>query len=169
MKSLNLNLAATLLLLSSLGTGFAQQEKLPVDAQGFARQVAISNLFELKAAELARQRGRGKQVLDFAERMRADHARAGKELAEAARKDGVQLADTLDKESEEKLAALSALQGGDFDPAYLSSQVTAHESAVELFRNYAEHGQAGALKAFAEATYPTLRTHLIQVQSLTGP
>jgi predicted outer membrane protein len=157
------------LLLLSSGAGFAQQEKLPVEAEGFARQAAISNLFELKAAELARQRGKGKQVLDFAERMRADHSRAGKELAEAARKDGAKLTDALDKESEEKLAALGALQGGDFDPAYLSSQVTAHESAVELFGNYAEHGQAGALKAFAEATYPTLRTHLIKVQSLTGP
>ncbi|WEX73873.1 DUF4142 domain-containing protein [Sinorhizobium numidicum] len=169
MKSANFSLAVAVISLDLWQPALAQQSMTPVEPQEFARQAAMSNLFELKAADLARQRGKAEQVLEFADRMKTDHSRAGKDLAEAARKEGVELANTLDKAGEEKLTALNALKGGEFDPAYLSSQVTAHETAVELFGYYAEHGQAGALKAFAEATYPTLRMHLIQVQSLTSP
>lgn len=166
MRAISATLAVILLCLAPLQAASAQGE--PLRRQEFARKMSMSNLFEMKAAELARQRGKGREVLEFAERMLADHARAGKELAEAAEKDGVELSESLDKAGEEKLAALRALSGAAFDPAYLSSQVTAHEDALELLRNYAGEGEAGALKAFAEATYPTVRTHLIQVQSMTS-
>lgn len=166
MRAISATLAVILLCLAPLQAASAQGE--PLRRQEFARKMSMSNLFEMKAAELARQRGKGREVLEFAERMLADHARAGKELAEAAEKDGVELSESLDKAGEEKLAALRALSGAAFDPAYLSSQVTAHEDALELLRSYAGEGEAGALKAFAEATYPTVRTHLIQVQSMTS-
>ncbi len=166
MRAINAVLAAILLCLAPLQAASAQGE--PSRRQEFARKMSMSNLFEMKAAALARQRAKGRAVLDFAERMLTDHTRAGKELAEAAEKDGVELSESPDKAGEEKLAALGALSGAAFDPAYLSSQVTAHEDALELLRNYAGEGEAGALKAFAEATYPTVRTHLIQVQSMTS-
>ncbi|MDW9807776.1 DUF4142 domain-containing protein [Sinorhizobium meliloti] len=166
MRAINVTLAAIVLCLAPLQAGSAHGE--PSQPQEFARKMSMSNLFEMKAAELARQRGKAREVLEFAERMLADHARAGKELTEAARKDGVELSQSLDKAEEEKLAALRALSGAAFDPAYLSSQVTAHEDALELLKNYAEQGEAGALKVFAESTYPTVRTHLLQVQSMTS-
>ncbi|PLU58297.1 DUF4142 domain-containing protein [Sinorhizobium medicae] len=167
MRTVNITLAAIMLCFVSIQAVSAQTK--PTEPQEFARKMSMSNLFELKSAELARQRGEGRQVLEFAERMLADHARAGKELAEAARKDGVELSQSLDKAGQERLAALQALNGATFDPAYLSSQVTAHEDALELLKTYAERGEAGALKAFAESAYPTVRTHLLQVQSITSP
>ncbi|YCI05022.1 DUF4142 domain-containing protein [Ensifer sp. D2-11] len=166
MRAINATLAAIVLCLAPLLGVPARGE--PLQPQEFARKMSMSNLFEMEAAELARQRGKGREVLEFAERMLADHARAGKELAEAAGKDGVELSQSLDKAGEEKLAALRALSGAAFDPAYLSSEVTAHEDALELLKKYAEEGDAGALKAFAESTYPTVRTHLLQVQSMTS-
>ncbi|WP_322886269.1 DUF4142 domain-containing protein (plasmid) [Sinorhizobium medicae] len=123
MRTVNITLAAIMLCFVSIQAVSAQTK--PTEPQEFARKMSMSNLFELKSAELARQRGEGRQVLEFAERMLADHARAGKELAEAARKDGVELSQSLDK--------------------------------------------AGALKTFAESAYPTVRTHLLQVQSITSP
>ncbi|WP_027998092.1 DUF4142 domain-containing protein [Sinorhizobium arboris] len=166
MRTINATLAAIVLCLAPLQAVSAQGE--PSQPREFAQKMSMSNLFELKAAELARQRAKGREVLEFAERMLADHARAAKELAEAARKDGVEPSQSLDKAGEERLAALRALSGAEFDPAYLSSQVTAHEDALELLKAYSEQGEAGALKAFAAATYPTVRTHLIQVQSMTS-
>ncbi len=138
MRTLNATLAAIVLCLAPFLAVSARGE--PLQPQEFARRMSMSNLFEMEAAKLARQRGKGREVLEFAERMLADHARAGKELTEAARKDGVEFSQSLDKAGEEKLAALRALSGAAFDPAYLSSQVTAHEDALELLKNYAEQG-----------------------------
>ncbi|WP_438753700.1 DUF4142 domain-containing protein [Pararhizobium sp. O133] len=55
----------------------------------------------------------------------------------------------------------------DFDQAYLSTQITAHEDAVALFDAFAKSGNAGALKTFAQRTLGTLRMHNVRVHDMT--
>lgn len=163
--------AISLVVLAALlvPAGAAGQQQPAPSPQEFAAQAAIGNRFEIEAARLALKKGVNKQVKTFAEEMLRDHGKAGAALQKAASDQGITLPDALDKPHADKLKALEESVGGQFDPAYTSSQVSAHEEAVALFERYAKDGEKGALRNFAERTFPTLRMHLIRIQSVTGP
>lgn len=146
------------------GPASAQQSPSPED---FARQAAISNAFELQAAELVVKRGKDPRAIDFAKDMLRDHGKASAELMEAAKADGISLPNGLDDRRKKQLEALQAATEKDFDQAYLSTQMTAHEDAVTLFDAFAKSGNAGALKTFAQRTIGTLRMHTVRVHDLT--
>ncbi|WP_210187158.1 DUF4142 domain-containing protein [Pararhizobium arenae] len=142
----------------------AQQSPSPQD---FAREAAISNAFELQAAELAVEQGKDANAIAFAQDMLRDHGRASADLEEAAKTDGISIPTELDERRKKQLDALRTARDADFDQAYLSTQMTAHEEAVALFDVFAKSGNAGALKTFAQRTIGTLRMHNIRVHDLT--
>ena len=147
------------------GACFAQGD-VPAP-QAFAQKAALSNIFEIEAAKLALERGKDPSAKMFAADMIADHQQAGIALANAAGQEHVQLPAALDAEHSQKLEALKSSSDKDFDQAYLSTQVTAHEEAVSLFADYAKSSPSGALKSFAEKTLGTLRTHNVRIHGLT--
>lgn len=160
---------APIMLTAMLAGAGASADKAAPSPEDFAAKAAISNRFEIEAARLALQKGVNAEVKAFAEEMLRDHEKAGAALEKAAAGQGVTLPDALDAPHADKLKALQESVGGQFDPAYTSSQVSAHEEAVALFERYAKDGEKGTLRNFAESTFPTLRMHLIRIQSITGP
>lgn len=144
----------------------------PLNDQEFVERVAASNRFEIASSELARDRAKDPRVVAFAEHMIEDHAKAGKEFAAARTEADVDssmtTASTQDEPEavREHLEALEALNGAEFDEAYVDLQIRAHEDAVELFRAYSLTGSDDDLRAFAEETLPTLEEHLAEVQQL---
>ncbi|MDR9775973.1 DUF4142 domain-containing protein [Rhizobium hidalgonense] len=137
-------------------------------ATDFATRAATANMFELKAAEIEVAKGAAEDAKQFATDMLKDHGRAGPTLADAARKDGVELPSALDDEHQKKLDALQQSNRENFDQAYLSTQVTAHEEAVALFTDYSQNGPDGALKRASQKILPDLRMHLTRIQGLTS-
>lgn len=136
-------------------------------SQDFAEKAAVSNTFEIEAAKLVLDRGKDPAAKTFAADMISDHEQAGIALANAAGEEHVQLPAGLDDEHREKLEALKSSSDQDFDQAYLSTQISAHEEAVSLFEHYAKNSSGGPLKSFAEKTLGTLRTHTIRIHGLT--
>jgi putative membrane protein len=133
--------------------------------QGFAEKAAQSDKFEMEAAKLVLEKGKSDEIKAFANDMVKDHGHSTHNLKEAAAKDGVTLPPDLSPELREKLESLKPLSGPQLDAAYVSTQVSVHTEAVELFDKYSKDGEGGALKSFAMATYPTIRMHLIRVRS----
>lgn len=131
----------------------------------FAARAAASNQFEIRSAELALRRSQQTFVRELAGRLLADHQRAQSELEAAARSQSVPLQVTLDASQTEKLEALAGASEAEFDNAFLSAQMVAHQSAMELFALYAEKGAQGPLKAHAQAQYPTLHMHYLKAHS----
>jgi putative membrane protein len=135
--------------------------------QMFAKEASISNTFELRAAELAVKRAKDPRVVSFAKDMLSDHRRASGDLVEAAKTDGIPVSAELDERRKKQLDALLSATDADFDQAYFSTQVIAHEEAVALFDAFGKSGNAGALKTFAQKTIGTLRMHDVRVHDLT--
>jgi len=138
-------------------------------AQEFVTKVAISDMMEIQAAELALARQPDADTKPFAERMVKDHQETSKELKAlvATGKVKVTLPAALDTEHQKKLDELKAKAGKDFDRAYDQMQVQAHEEAVMLFEAYATGGDNADLKAWAAKTLPHLKEHLAMAKKLS--
>lgn len=162
MKTIATFLAATVATLT-LTTISALGEEMP--AQTFAEKAAQSDMFEMEAAKLVLEKGTSDEVKAFAGDMVKDHGKSTHGLHEAASKDGVKLPANMGSDLTKKLEALKPLTGPALDAAYVSTQVSVHTDAVELFETYSKDGQAGALKAFAQQTHPTIRMHLVRVRN----
>jgi putative membrane protein len=152
----------SLVALASMPAGAQQDAK-----QVFVQKATFSNLFEIEAAKLTIERGKDDSAKQFARDMVMDHTKAQADLASAAAKENIRLPTGLDDEGSKKLAALKSAPDSDFDQAYLSTQVAAHEEAVSLFAAFAKNGPDGPIKNFAASTIGTLRTHTIKAHGLT--
>ncbi|WP_185811091.1 DUF4142 domain-containing protein [Rhizobium sp. AQ_MP] len=135
----------------------------------FVKQAAASNEFEILSAEIALKRSQDSQVKDFAQSMLDDHRRAQEQLIEAAKADSIAMTMELSMEQKQTLAALEQADESQFDSAYMSAQVKAHDQAIRLLGAYGDHGAAGSLKAYAVANYPLVRTHKVRAHSQTTP
>ncbi|EPE96614.1 DUF4142 domain-containing protein [Rhizobium grahamii] len=136
--------------------------------QDFAEQASMSNMFEIEAAKIEIANGRATDAKQFAQDMLRDHGKAASPLADAAKKDGVTVSQSLDAEHLEKLDALRKSDAANLDQAYLSTQITAHQQAYELFEAYSKDGPDGQLKNTAAKMLPDLHMHLTRVQGMAN-
>jgi putative membrane protein len=138
--------------------------------QEFAYKAAKSDAFEIAAARLALDHAASAKVKAFARDMIAAHtASTAKIKAAAGRATAAITPDpTLTASQNDTLADLGKLSGADFDRAYLANQVDAHEDALALMRDYAEHGDVAPLKAAAGEIAPIVQKHLDKARTLKG-
>jgi putative membrane protein len=136
-------------------------------AAQFVPMATSSNTFEIESSRLALRRSRDPEVRRFAQQMIRDHNMAGRRMMTAARRSGMTApAPMLNAKHEGMLATVNSAQ--DFDTAYVTAQLAAHQEAVALFSSYASNGDNAQLVEFAKMTLPTLQMHLEHVQDLSG-
>lgn len=133
----------------------------------FVRQVAISDMFEVQSSMLAKQKGDA-ETKSFAEHMISAHGKTTSQLKTLITEKGVKvdLPHALDNAHQGKLDGLKELSAGDFDKTYKDDQVKAHKNAIDLFERYVKGGENDALKSWASATLPDLRSHLDMAEKL---
>jgi putative membrane protein len=134
---------------------------------GFAAKAAQANLFELQASDLALKRSQDGDVKQVARLILADHQKADRDLAAAAKMSQLPLPDRLDAAHQARLDALKAQKDEKFDKAWLNAEADAHAEAIALFGDYSANGTDGALKTFATANLPTLKAHQQRVHDFT--
>lgn len=155
-------------LMMTLSTLPAVSQAAELQPQSFAEKAAISDMFEIEAAKIEIQNGKSDKIKAFAEEMVKDHGGSTHNLMGAAAKEGIDLPKALDSKHQEKLDALKPLSGVQLDAAYASTQISVHTEAVALFDAYSKDGKGGPLKAFAQQTYPIIRTHLVRIKGLNS-
>jgi len=110
----------------------------------------------------------------------AREAATGKDSNAKKQKKGQQHADSemTDHESQQvqliteadvssALKQLYSLEGAAFDAAYIQMMVTDHKNAIALFKQGAQSSDP-EIKAFARKQLPALRSHLQQIQNISG-
>jgi putative membrane protein len=63
-------------------------------------------------------------------------------------------------------AKLEILSGDTFDKSYIKGMIKDHEEDITVFKKEAASGQDPDAKAYAAATLPTLRAHLMKIKSI---
>lgn len=70
--------------------------------------------------------------------------------------------------ADEEYNRLQALQGAEFDRAFVRQMITDHNDAIALFTRASRDIEDSELKAFASDTLPTLQSHLSEAERLAG-
>jgi putative membrane protein len=126
--------AAAAALALSCAVATAEDAK-PNDAQ-IAHIAYTADQIDIKAAELALQKSKNKDVRDFAEDMVRDHTAVNDQALALVKKLRVTPQDNdtskgLVKQATAKEAELKQLSGAAFDKAYADNEVAYHNSALE--------------------------------------
>ncbi len=134
----------------------------------FMMKAAMGGMMEVNLGRVATKHGSNPGVKQFGQRMVTDHSKGGSELKQLAMHKGVRLPNSLDAEKKQMVTHLSKLSGANFDKAYMADMVKDHEEDVAEFEKAANECQDAALKAWAQKTLPTLRSHLEQARKVAG-
>jgi putative membrane protein len=130
------------------------------NAKTFVDEAAQGGLAEVELGKLAADRAASPDVKQFGQRMVDDHSKANDELARLASSKGITAPTSVTNPKDQAMIdRLEKLSGSAFDRAYMQAMVSDHDHDVGAFKHYAEHGDDGDLKAWAQKTLPTLEEH----------
>jgi putative membrane protein len=139
----------------------------PITDAEFVRQAADGGMKEVELNRIAAKQALNADVKALAAKLLADHEKANAELTALAKKEKIDTGHAgmpgMHKADTDKLAALS---GPAFDRTYLTDLVAAHQKSIALFESEVRSGTNGQIKAWAQATLPTLREHLQEAQAV---
>jgi putative membrane protein len=145
-------------------TGTISSTPLSTADLQFVATAAQGNDAETEIAELAQSTTKNNDLKMLAERLESDHKLSNRELAEIAdKKDAdfpgsIGLPERTDAQKAEH-DRLDALDGVEFDRAWLDHIVAEHQRAIALYSD-ARSAADVDVKAYAERTLPVLRAHL---------
>ena len=141
---------------------------MPTDAQGFVNAAAASDRFEIESSKQAATAASSPAVKKFAATMVSDHTASTTKLKSIA--GGMNPAVTPDDspaaDQQQLMSSLAGKTGADFDQAYAAAQVTAHQKALDMLKNYSASGDNQALKDFANQVIPKVTAHLNMAKGL---
>jgi len=126
----------------------------------FVDGAVSAGMFEVRSAQLVKDRINDDAEKQFAQMMIDDHTKANNELKDILRKKGVTPRSDLRPEHQSLYEKLTSANGNDLLNQYKQQQVAAHEQTIKLFEDEANNGQDPELKSFAQRTLPTLKQHL---------
>jgi putative membrane protein len=132
----------------------------------FLDKAARGGLAEIKFSQEVDGRVKRDDVRDFAKMMIADHKDVNKNLTALADKMSIKLPTELFTDAQVALDKLKAAANEHIDKMYIDVMVQDHRKAVELFEERATNSQNADIKAFATATLPGLRQHLVKAEEL---
>ena len=136
-------------------------------AQGnFYIEAAQGGLAEVELGKLAAQKAQSPEVKSFGQMMVADHGKANAELQTVAGRKQMALPATPAPSHQATMTQLQGLSGAEFDKAYVSAMVAAHEKDVALFERQAASDGDPDAQAFAAKTLPTLKKHLEAIKDI---
>lgn len=139
---------------------------LKSDAGEFMTKAAQGGMAEVKLGETAASKAQNADVKAFGKKMVEDHGKANAELKELAAKKGVTLPTEPNEKQKETAEKLSKLSGAEFDKEYVAEMVKDHEKDVAMFEEEAKNAADADVKAFADKTLPTLKTHLEMIKGI---
>ncbi|MDM0116850.1 DUF4142 domain-containing protein [Variovorax sp. J22R133] len=129
--------------------------------RSFVTKAAAGNLFEIQAAKLASSRATDPRIKEFAGMLARDHAKALEGLKAISVSHNYPLPDKVPADKQATLDRLASLSGKNFDAAFRQEVgLKDHEADIKLFESASRATRTPDIKAWIDATLPTLKAHL---------
>ena len=147
------------------GLALASFAASQTEEETFVKEAVQGNLAEVRLGELALQRAEDPQVRKFGETLRQDHSAALKRATNIAKSLKVEPPTEPTGEANRHYDGLAQLSGGQFDAAFVSHMIVAHEAEIAKYSRNASSDNDGVAAFVAEAL-PKMRSHLVTAQAL---
>jgi len=146
---------------------FAADGDLSKMDQTFVMKASGAGMYEVEISKIAVDKASDPAVKEFAQTMVSDHTKANDELKQFADTHNAKLAPGVPKEKQAVIAKMAKLSGARFDKAYHDQVgIKDHKTDIALFEKEIKSGGNADLKAWADKTLPTLKTHLQHAQDM---
>lgn len=129
------------------------------DAEFLVDAVEFS-LKEISLGQLAQERSAISHVKELGIMMETEHKKALADLSALAKAKNMAVPTSQTRNGEEAYDKLNKKDGNNFGTTYSDMMVTVHKDAIALFEMAAAECSDPDIRAWANATLPTLRTHL---------
>lgn len=165
------HIAAAILMVTAASTGEAADK--PTDPQ-IAHIAYTAGDLDIKAAQLALQKSKSKDVRAFAENMVKDHTAVNDQALALVKKLNITPEDnatskSLSKDASDKLAELGKLSGAAFDMAYVDNEVAYHKTVnAALSTTLIPNASNGELKSFLQTGLKIFQGHEQHAEHLAG-
>jgi putative membrane protein len=137
-----------------------------LEDKAFVRKALEGGMTEVQLGQLALQKSSNDDVKQFAQRMIDDHTKLGDEMKQVAQQISVKGPDSLSKKNKSTMARLQALNGDDFDKAYIQDMVKDHEQDAKDFKQEAQNTTNPALKNVVVQSEQVIEVHLQMIQQI---
>jgi putative membrane protein len=161
-------LLAALPLAVLTATGARAQSASP-QTTNFIAKAAATDAFERDSGQLAEKKSQNQDVREFGAMMSRVHADTTAKLLAVLDKDHLPKPSKMpspDPNQAKQLTDLVHAPKGQFDRAYMHSQVVAHQLALALMQDYAANGDNADLKSLAAETEGVVQRHLDMAKML---
>lgn len=135
--------------------------------QNFAMKAASGSMAEIQMANMAMQNGSHERVKAYAAMMIRDHGMASEELKSMAPNKGLNLPAQPMPDHMKHMDMVKGKTGKEFDKAYMSHMVMAHQMDVAEFEKASKNAKDADMKAFATKNLPVLRMHLDSARAIS--
>jgi putative membrane protein len=135
------------------------------DERAFIKEAVQGDLAEVRLGELAAQRAQDEDVRRFGEMLRTDHRAALQRSTDLAKSMQVEPPSEPPTEARGFYDGLSQLSGSQFDAAFVSHMVTAHEATIAKYSRNASSNNA-AIASLVADSLPKLKAHLEAARAL---
>ena len=143
----------------------------PMTDANIVAALGVANAGEVAAGELASNQARDAEVKAFGRMMVTEHramiqetdrvaTAAGITAEQGAKTDSIQRAATATTDS------LKALQGAEFDRAYIAGQVRDHQNTLSALQQFAGAAQNAELRTMIQGAMPKVQQHLDRATQL---
>jgi len=138
-----------------------------IGTTAYVSKAQIGDLMEIELGRIAVQRSQNEKLRNFARKMVDAHSVMLSDFAGAVQAAGLSvIRPKLEAEDMRKIDELRALPDGEFDKAYITTQISMHKEALDLHQGYARGGESTVLKKAAEKAVPLVREHLQMAEGL---
>ena len=137
-------------------------------AAGFVTGLAVSDMYELQAADIAMAKSSTAGVDELAGMIKTDHTASSDKLKSIAPTEaaGTTLPTALDERRQGLIDNLNAATAADFDRVYLTQQVAAHNEALTMLNGFKDHTETPGLAALATEIIPKVTAHRDHAQRM---
>lgn len=132
----------------------------------YLQAVHQSNLFEIRAGDLAEEKGQNQEVKRLGQMFKTDHTQLDQTVRQTASQLGVQLPDEPTADQRQVLDQLRNASGEEFDRQWVTAQLNAHVQAIQATQTEISQGQEQSVIQLAQNALPVLQAHYDELVNL---
>lgn len=134
--------------------------------KAFVRKALQGGMTEVQLGQLALQKSNNPDVKQFAQKMVDDHTKLGEQMKQVAEQLQLKAPDSPSSKDKSNMAKLQALNGDEFDKAYIKDMVKDHQQDAKEFKQEAKNASNPAVKQVAAQGEQVVTEHLQMIQQI---